>query len=147
MFANIREHGWHSMHVFDPDGATSAFSYSVGFSTTLNAPEFIIFGLSSKLMHSMLWEIFRQIKSGRQVEHAQYWDDILEGFSCVSMRATHDNLFKEYTTSAGWYWKETGHEGRPEVYQLVWPGARQGLFPWDPGCAPDVIEAQPKLWD
>jgi len=146
MFTNIREHGWHGMHVFDPDGLTPSFTYSVGFSTTLNAPEFIIFGLSSKLMHSILWEVFRQLKNAQAVEQGQRWHGLLEGFTCVSMHATHEDLFKEYATSAGWYWKETGHEGHPEVCQLIWPGAQQGLFPWEQGCVQDVIDAQPQLW-
>ncbi|MCA8902424.1 MAG: DUF4262 domain-containing protein [Hyphomonas sp.] len=146
IFENVGKHGWQSMSVFDPDGKLPGFTYSIGFATTLHAPEFIIFGLNRELMHNMLWEVFHQIRAGQIVSHGLHWKNIIGGFDCVSMHATHEDLFREYTTSARWYWQETGHTGVPEIYQLVWPGARDGLFPWDDGCDQGVIDLQPKLW-
>ena len=57
---NVDKHGWFGTSVFDPDGKNPSFSYSVGFTKTLTAPDFIIFGLSRELMHSMLWSLFDQ---------------------------------------------------------------------------------------
>src|SRR5690606_704523 len=77
---NVDEHGWFCVHVFDPDGREEPFSYSVGFTKTLGAPEFIVFGLPRNLMHSMLWEVFRQIKAGKTPADNQRWSNLIEGF-------------------------------------------------------------------
>ena len=143
---NIQNHGFHSMGVFDSDAKDPNFRYSIGFTKTLGAPEFIIFGLDLELMHNMLWEVFRQVQAGAKPEHGMRWADVLEGFDCISLQANHPELFTEYATSANWFWKDQGYEGHPPIYQLVWPGAQQGLFPWEEGCDPDVIAQQPKLW-
>lgn len=146
LFKIVEEHGWQFNFVFDPDGEEPDFGYSIGFASTLNAPEFIVFGLPKELMQSMLWGVFRQIEKGAPVHDGAIWEDLLEGFSCVSRKASHPNLYKEYATSANWYWKQLGNNEPPEVYQLVWPGAQQGLFPWEEGCDQYVINMQPKLW-
>ena len=146
LFSVVEEHGWQFTFVFDPEGLTPDFGYSVGFTTSLSAPEFIIFGLPRELTHNMLWEIYRQIENGAFPVDGMRWQNLLEGFDCISRRATHEKLHSEYTASANWFWQEKGNAGNPEVYQIVWPGAQQGLFPWDDGCVQDVIDAQPRLW-
>ncbi len=146
LFANVKEHGWQFTYVFDPNGETPDFGYSVGFSTSLDAPEFIVFGLRREVINAMLWEVFRQIKGGSVPADNMRWQGLLEGFDCISRKATHADLFSDYAVSARWFWRESGNSGVPEVYQLVWPGARQGLFPWEEGCDQSVIEAQIQLW-
>ena len=146
MLADIEEHGFQSKGVFDPDGNDPNFCYSIGFTKTLEAPEFIVFGLDLELMHNMLWEVFRQVQAGAKPEHGMRWADVLEGFDCISLKADHPELLTEYSTSANWFWKDQVNEGHPPIYQLVWPGAQQGLFPWEEDCDPYVIEMQPKLW-
>ena len=32
------------------------------------------------------------------------------------------------------------------AYQLFWPGAEQGLFPWEKGCVQFVRDCQPSLY-
>ena len=146
LFANVEEHGWQFTYVFDPDGKTPDFGYSVGFTQSLDAPEFIIFGLPKDMISSMLWTTFRQMQDGARPSDGQHWSGLLEGFDCISRRACHPDLFTEYAVSAQWFWSQTGNAGHPEVYQLVWPGAKDGLFPWEDGCAQSVIDAQPALW-
>lgn len=146
LFSVVEEHGWQFTYVFDPDGLKPDFGYSVGFATSLGAPEFIIFGLPRALMNSMLWEVYRQIEKGAVPADGMRWQGLLEGFDCISRKAIHPYLHSEYTVSANWFWKEKGNNGHPEVYQIVWPGAQQGLFPWDDGCSQGVIDDQPSLW-
>jgi len=143
---NVEGHGWYATGVFDPEGEAPNFTYSTGFSKTLNAPEFIVFGLDLNLMHNMLWEIFRQLKAGTIPEDGKRWRDVLEGFDCVSKKVVFPEIHEEYTRSADWFWKRNGNTKPLEVYQLVWPGAQQGLFPWEEGCDPYVISQQPQLW-
>ncbi len=146
MLALIEKHGWYGMSVFDPKGERPDFSYSIGFTKTLSAPEFIVFGLNRELRHSMLWEVFRQIGAGAVPEEGKRWSDLLEGFDCVGREAIRSDLFEEYSTSADWFWRDQGHEGHPRVFQIVWPGALGGLFPWEEGCDQAVIESQDALW-
>ena len=146
IIGNVSEHGWHGMHVFDPDGVSPSFTYSVGFPHSLGAPEFIVFGLDRQLMHQMLWEIFKQIQKGEKAEDWMRWTDILVGHNCISRTAEHESLFTEYMRSSRWFWRYSGGAGFPPAMQLVWPGSRDGLFPWDAGCSLNVIEAQPALW-
>lgn len=143
---NVEKHGWFATTVFDPQGNDPMFTYSTGFSKTLNSVEFIIFGLDKSLMHDMLWQVFDQLKAGVVPQNDMRWSDLLNGFDCVSKKATHPKLYEEYVCTADWFWRHEGHKAHPEVYQLVWPGAQQGLFPWDPGCNPYVISQQTKLW-
>ena len=89
---DVDTHGWHSQHVFDPELARPNFSYSVGFTQTLGAPEFIVFGLHRDVMHDMLGEVFRQLKAGRKVEGDQRWHGLTEDFDCIGKKASHDGL-------------------------------------------------------
>lgn len=142
----VEEHGWQFTYVFDPEGMESDFGYSVGFSESLHAPEFIVFGLPKKLMNNMLWEIYRQVRDGVLPKDGMRLGGLLEGFDCILRKAEHKDLYSKYVTSSSWLWRKNGNAGEPEVYQVVWPGSQQGLFPWQNGCAQDVIDAQPNLW-
>jgi len=147
LLKNVEEHGWHATCVFDPDGNDPLFTYSTGFTKSLDKPEFIIFGLSKELMHDMLWEVYSQLEAGAVPQDGMRWQDLLEGTDCVSKKATHPDLLKEYTRSSKWLWNHQKRDGNPEIYQMVWPGAQQGLFPWEKNCDPYVITQQPALWD
>ncbi|PHS36366.1 MAG: hypothetical protein COA91_12265 [Robiginitomaculum sp.] len=146
LFSMVDEHGWQCTYVFDSEGKQPDFAYSVGFTKSLNAPEFIVFGLPKNIMNHIIWEVFRQVKNGATPVDGMRWHGLLESFDCIIRKARHKDLYTEFTISANWFWRETGNTGNPEVYQIVWPGAQQGLFPWDDGCAQDVIDSQPHLW-
>ena len=145
MVDGIAEHGWYGMHVM-AEGDFPGFSYSIGFWESIAAPEFLIYGLSRELTHSMLWEIFRQLKAGRTLTDGGRISGLLEGFDCIA-RPVHMSHFDEHVSSALWYRRrKLGSSGGLEVWQMFWPGTRQGLFPWEPGCATQVIDHQPLLY-
>lgn len=145
---NIDKHGWHCTYVFDPKGKDPSFAYSTGFSKTFKTAEFIIFGLSNDLMHSMLWGVYEQIEKGAIPQDGMVWEDLLGGgVTCTSRRAAHEDTYEEYARSAKWFWKHNGNQGKPAVYQIVWPGAQQGLLPWEEGCSQETIDMQTQLWE
>lgn len=146
LLANIEQHGWQFTFVFDPDGYDANFAYTVGFPKSINAPELIVCGLPKNLMSNMLWEMYRKIENGETLRDGARWSDLLEGFECVTKRAVRSDLFDEWVLSSVWHWKHCGNDGNPDVYQIVWPGAQDGLFPWEEGCQQSVIDAQPALW-
>jgi hypothetical protein len=142
---NVNEHGWFCLGVFGGRGPD--FSYSVGFWQTLQAPELIVFGLPLKLMHSMLWEAFRQIKSGKSVvRDGQRWADIIDGFDCISRPVHESRIIREHFNSAIWYHKHAGGTRPLEAFQLFWPSSKTGLFPWEKNCSKDVRDLQPYLY-
>jgi hypothetical protein len=141
---DVAEHGFHALHIF-AEGDEPAFSYSIGFWETLNAPEVIIFGLRRELMHSMLWEMFRQVRAGKVLADGDKWSDLIEGFDCVS-RPVHPDWISEYFGYGLWHHRYREGRGDLKAFQIFWPGARQGLFPWDAGCDQFVRDQQPSLY-
>jgi hypothetical protein len=144
---NVREHGWYCVAVFgETEG--SEFAYSVGFWETLRVPELIILGLPVKLMHSMLWSAFRQIKAQKiLVADGVRWPDLIEGFDCISRPVHPTQVSREKFNSALWYRRyRTGLDEDLEAFQLFWPGAKDGLFPWEVGCSDLVREYQQQLY-
>ena len=146
---NIKKHGWQANFVFDPEDSDPPFTYSIGFPESLGAPDFIIFGMSQEIMHHMLWEIFRQIKDGKQVKDGARWDGLLGGdYSCVSRKVDPNNNSSNYFNSARWWHGHTGRADQAlEFYQMFWPGVKDKRLPWDAGCHQDVIARQPKLYE
>ncbi len=142
----IDKHGWFCSTVFDPKGKLPSFCYSVGFTQTLKAPEFIVFGLDDELMHAMLWQVFRDISSGRQPEDMQRWGGLLHGCDCVVRTVHPTNVVIEYLNSAIWFWRRLSEHRPLPVFQLVWPGSKSGLFPWDDGCPQSLRDGQPALY-
>lgn len=141
---NVEEHGWFCVSVFGGPGPD--FSYSVGFWQTLRAPEMIIFGQPLKLMHSMLWSAFRQIKAGKTVADGERWSNLIEGFDCISRPVHASRLEATHFNSAIWYHKYAGGPAPLSATQLFWPSAKTGLFPWERGCSKEVRDRQPYLY-
>jgi hypothetical protein len=143
---NVAEHGWFCVSVFgNPD---PTFSYTVGLWETLGTPELIIFGQPLKLMHSMLWTAFRQIKAGKtRVRDGERWSGLIDGFDCISRPVHESQIVRDHFNSAIWYHGYTGGDGKPlSAFQLFWPGVKDGLFPWEKNCGEAVRELQPLLY-
>nr|WP_321439678.1 DUF4262 domain-containing protein [uncultured Hyphomonas sp.] len=146
ILGSIEAHGWYAVHRYDPELVEPNYTYSVGFSQTLDAPEFIVFGLHRDVMYDMLAGIYDKIKAGRKLEDNQVWKGLHEDFDCVARKVSHEDAFEKYAVLADWLWARNGQGGHPALVQIVWPGLLDGLYPWDPGCRDAVKEAQPKLW-
>jgi uncharacterized protein DUF4262 len=143
---SVAKHGWFCVSVFG-DKPDDVFSYSVGFSETLNMPECIIFGFSGELAHKVLWEVFHQLKAGAVLSDGRRWSGLIEGFDCISRPVHPSQITREHFNSALWYWGDPIARGRSlEAYQFFWPGVNQGLFPWERGCDQIVRDHQPALY-
>jgi hypothetical protein len=143
---NIEKHGWFCTCVFDPEGKDPGFAYSVGFTKTLGCPEFIVFGLGSQLMHSMLWEVFRQIRDGKMPYDGQRWSGVLDDHDCISRAVHPSNMVRDYLNSAMWFWGYDNPKGPLPAMQLFWPARDSDLFPWDDACPQDVRDSQVPLY-
>lgn len=145
--ANVEKHGCHVMSVFDPNGELPEFTYSIGFPETVDQPEVIIFGLSSEIRHSMVNETLRLCREGLVLEDGKHVSGLLEGHDCVAREVPSDAIDPEHFGSAMWFDRHIGNSGLKRAFQLVWPGARDGLYPWDEGASQEVIDAQPALYE
>jgi hypothetical protein len=144
----VEEHGWFCSSVFDPSKVKPSFNYSVGFLETLKCPEFIVFGLDGKLSHSILWDVYRRIRSGAAVPgDMQHWTGVLVGHDLISRAVHPSQIDEEYFNSALWYaWRSGMERDDVKAFQLFWPGVKRGLFPWENGCEQSVRDLQPLLY-
>lgn len=144
---DIREYGCHIVHVVGDRPEDIEFSYTVGFPVTVGQPEVIVFSLPRDLRQSMLNELLRQCREGLELSDGLRISNLIEGHDCIVRRIDSAAAIREHFGWAIWYHQTQRGKPVSEAYQLVWPGSRQGLFPWEEGCAWDVGAAQPPLYE
>jgi hypothetical protein len=127
--------------------ADPPFAYSAGLSANDDRPEIIILGLSCEVAAAMINVVRDKFDEGVELREGEPVDWLLDGFECVPFRVAPEHLTRDYFNSAIWY--QQGQLGREltNAMQIVWPSSKTGRFPWDPQCEPDVIDAQPALYD
>ncbi len=117
---DIEEHGWHVLSVFGK--GVPNFSYTVGFTETLNHPEIIMSGLDSKLAHFLLNDIGNLIRGGKSFNDGDLSDQVLKNYSVKFQSVSEDNIL-EYFRAANAYYGER----KFKALQCVWPNS-QGKF-------------------
>ena len=147
ILANVEEYGCHVTTVFDPDSDAPSFSYSTGFSETLEQGEVIVFGLSHNLMHQMVNVTMDLCREGLVLADGERITGVLEGFDVVARQLPSAAIDREHFNSAMWFHRRRFGSELRTAFQIVWPGAKQGLLPWDDGCDEYVIEMQPPLYE
>lgn len=145
IIANVREHGCHINYVFDPDGEMPAYAYSVGFQETVGQPEVIVFGLSMDVMKFMINQTLQQCREGLLLEDGAELNGLLEGHRCIVCEVSPANITREFFNSAIWFRNHVAGEEMDAAFQIVWPGAKDGLFPWEEGCSDIVQNLQPNM--
>lgn len=148
---NILDHvaafGCSVTNVFDPDGDSPSFSYSIGFTKSVDQPEVIVFGLDTTLMHRMINETLRLCQAGLDLEEGGRIAGVLDGFDVVSRAIPTERITRGHFNSAMWYHRREFGSELTRAMQLVWPSSKTGLFPWQPDCHQSVIDAQPALYE
>lgn len=142
---DVRDYGCHITQVSEDDEGPG-FSYSIGFPVTVRQPEVIVFGLRNDVMKSITNKILRQCEAGLMLGEGVPVSDLIEGFYCILRHVTDAEAIKEHFGWAAWYHRSQNHRELVEAYQIVWPGAVDGLYPWDEGCSQIVINSQPALY-
>ena len=136
--ANIREHGWFRTSVFS-DEDHSGFSYTTGFWATLGKPELIMFGLRSETAHAVFWDVFRDLKSGRDLPVRTPTGDVF-GNQPACLFLMDKAMYPEYLGWSRWFYAGDDFP----CLQLVWPD-RSGAFPWDRSFDPAMTDLQPDV--
>ena len=91
-------------------------------------------------MQGIINNIGKAIKGGGKFEPFIEYQDIFEKYGCQFRNVALD-YYRDYLVWAIWY-----YNGEPfPVLQCFWPD-RDGHYPWDPACAPGIVELQPFLF-
>jgi hypothetical protein len=138
----IDKYGWHVMNVAPRVGEGGVvFSYSTGMYFHYKQPEIILCGLSPDTSTRIINEIGHQIRSGVTFRLEEPYSDIFaDPVKCV-FRLVQVALYREYVCWSQWFYEGNGFP----VWQCLWQD-KSGFFPWEAGCHPDVVLAQPQLF-
>lgn len=132
--------------VFDPDGRAPNFSYSAGFPQSLGQGDVIVFGLEHSLMHRMINTIWRACSNGLKLVDGGRLSGVLDDCEVAVCEIERDRIVPDFFNTAIWYHNRIFGTALTGAFQIVWPGAKQGLFPWEPDCNDYVISQQPALY-
>lgn len=143
LLENVERHGWQCLSVGGSEDQPP-FSYSIGFWETLCTPELIVFGLDPDLSYQMLSLMFEELRGGATLADGARWP-LLAGHDCVSRRVEPSRITRDHFNSALWYREHRSGDRGLEAFQLFWPEAQSGLFPWEKGCGEAVRALQPRL--
>jgi len=135
---NIRDYGWHCLHVFPTKEGQDKFSYSIGFGESYGAPEVLIFGLERERAHALLNECAQLLKGGHTVVPGVQDGNVLASNYKVVFRPVRSDSFGEYLGTALRY-----YQGKPFSAVVMFLPDRQHRFPWEPGY--DDIPADESL--
>jgi hypothetical protein len=123
------------------EGPRPAYAFTVGLWHSFAHAEASLFGRDEDEMVQWLDIVGGQVEAGRVLHPDRQGDDVLspvEVFPRPALASWHRHLFG---SALAFY------RGQPvPMLQLVWPD-RNGVLPWEPGCAADCLAAQPWLWD
>ncbi|GAA3867459.1 hypothetical protein GCM10023084_20690 [Streptomyces lacrimifluminis] len=122
---DIAAQGWSWIWVFDPDGGSPPFAYTIGFKATFGHPETVVTGLPEGTSEGVLGSVHAELESGATFSDGDVSDDVLEAFAVRFMAVSVDSLSDILTQAVEFY------GGRNfEALQLCWPD-KDGNFPGD----------------
>lgn len=131
---DIETTGWHVIKVPEDD-VGPGFAFTIGLWRSYGHPELIAFGLPLDVLHELLNVGGEAVKEGASLRDGET-DRLLEGHRCA-LRDFPEAARREFLGTALSFYRA---EPFPAV-QIFWPD-RDGRFPWDAGCDPDVRAAQ-----
>ena len=135
---NIREYGWHCLHVFPTKETHDKFSYSIGFEESYGAPEVLIFGLDREKAHALLNACAEMLQDGHTIQNSVENPNVLNGGYKVVFRPVRSTFFSEYLGTAQRYYQD-----RPFGAVVMFLPDREHRFPWQTGY--DDIPADESL--
>jgi len=140
VLANVEKFGWHYTSVFPEEGENSPrFTYSVGLYHSYDQPEFIIFGLDSKVAYALLDTLANAAATKTMYPLDEPCGALVIGYDCVFMEVPRQR-FNDYVFSALWFYAEVEFP----LYQVVWPDS-DGRYPWNEAYIDDPLHPQPVL--
>ncbi|HYD14366.1 MAG TPA: DUF4262 domain-containing protein [Allosphingosinicella sp.] len=116
------------------------FAYSMGAFESYGAPELIVFGLRGDIAAQIINDVLGACQAGRRFRSGVLEHGLVGGDLPLVFLDANRRLGVEYATYADWY-----YERQPfPLCQIFWP-AKNGCFPWDADCPPEVRKLQVDL--
>ena len=135
---NIREHGWHCLHVFPTNEEQERFSYSIGFTESFDSPEVLLFGLEHEKAHALLNECAYLFRNGHKITPDAADQNVLSGDYSVVFKLVRPEFFGEYLGTALRYYQDKSFSAA-----VMFIPDREHHFPWQSGYGD--ISAQESL--
>jgi Domain of unknown function (DUF4262) len=132
----IAEDGFSTLSV----GGTPSFSYTIGLYKSYAHPELIVFGLPPATAAGLLRDIALKAREGTPFNLSEPTDKLLADCDVLFVEVPK-SAFAQYALSAVRYY---GEEEFPS-FQVVWPSAFDGHYPWDSDADPEFVAIQPVL--
>jgi hypothetical protein len=145
----IDQNGWTAIYVGDYHSVPS-WAYSVGFHSSLAAPEIIVFDVPQDVANNLFWEVYEELKSGQlALRDGERWRADQTETPLVWRKVHPSQLQNEETIWLGL--AETFQlilrpQDMFEAFQLVLSDP-QGRLPWEAGYDERLRERQPALWE
>jgi len=125
---HLRKYGCSVIHVFDAD---PKFSYTLGVEAISGRAEVIVPFLSSSIALPLLNQYNEMVKSGKVFELDRVYSDFQNAISVdVVFKKVLKSKYGHYFGKAVEFYGDDNFE----AWQMVLPD-KNGLFPWDDGCA------------
>lgn len=143
----IEQIGFRVTGVDDSKCSNPSFAYSTGFPELFGQPDVIVFGLPMQGMAVMIGKLSDLCCDGLRMTDGLQVAGLLQNHICTLRAVKPDNIVDDYFHFAMWYRQRQTGTDMTEAFQIVWPGAKNGLFPWDAGCTDEVRALQPALYE
>ena len=138
----IDTYGWHVTKVVPNAGETGdVFAYTTGLFFRFRQPEIIIFGLPLQTQHVILNEIGRQMRDGVIFSPDRSYADIFANEVKCYFRSVQKRHYHAHVGWARWFYEGDDFP----LLQCFWPD-KQGFFPWEESCHPEIAKLQPQLF-
>jgi Domain of unknown function (DUF4262) len=140
VFRNIRKHGCHIVGI-SGDEQGPGYAFSIGLFANYGHAEIVIFGLRPDIAATIINDVRDHVAAGHTFVDGDISDDILDGYKVCFWNVPLE-AYGSYLGTAVWFYAKSP---RPfPCLQLIWPD-RNGRFPWEAGCLPEVKADQPLL--
>jgi len=135
---DIQKYGWHVIKVLE-DEAAPAFGYSIGLFKTFTHPEILIVGLNLNLIHEIINDIGKDVKSGKIYTSLAFYPHLTGGFECYFTQVKQE-FYEQYVGQALWYYDNNSFP----LLQCIYPTTK-GTYPWEKDSAAGIKDIQPIL--
>ncbi|MBC7864095.1 MAG: DUF4262 domain-containing protein [Bacteroidia bacterium] len=136
--ANIEKHGL-SVIIIEATDYLPAFAYSIGLWKTYNHPEIIVFGLTTKTLHTLVNDAAELIKAGNTIETYRDYDEFFEKGNVQFIPVHESNKSDYFGAGINFYNSEEF-----AAMQFVWTD-RNNKFPWEDNYEKEFKYRQPLL--
>ncbi len=140
LFRNVREHGCHIMGI-GGDAQSTHYGFSIGLYLNYAHPELVLFGLDTGVACDIINGVRDRAAAGKTFAAGDVSDEFLVDCKVCFVEVPL-SAYRAYLGTAIWFYAKLP---RPfPCLQIVWPD-KDGHFPWEAACDPELKAYQPVL--